>query len=42
MANSVQQQTTSAGASSTTPKTPVAFDDELFLFLPRLGEILKT
>ncbi|CAF1348646.1 unnamed protein product [Adineta ricciae] len=33
------QATTS---SNTTAKTPVAFDEDLFLFLPRLGDILKS
>jgi hypothetical protein len=28
-------------SSSTTTKTPVIFDEDLFLFLPRLGDILK-
>jgi len=29
-------------SSSTTAKTPVTFDEDLFLFLPRLGDILKS
>jgi len=28
-------------SSSTTTKPPVTFDEDLFLFLPRLGDILK-
>lgn len=28
-------------SSSTTAKTPMTFDEDLFLFLPRLGDIIK-
>jgi hypothetical protein len=31
-----------ATSSSTTTKTPVTFDEDLFLFLPRLGDIIKS
>ncbi|UJR35256.1 hypothetical protein I4U23_028020 [Adineta vaga] len=34
--------TSSSSSSNTIAKTPVAFDADLFLFLPRLGDILKS